>query len=98
MKSGKQTNVKNNLASVSQTSSSDSTAIIFKDDSEKVNIKELPLLTFEMLANATDQFHDYNLLGKGGFGSVYRVRNFLLHYLHFYHVLCYGIINAGVIF
>ncbi|KAK6124450.1 hypothetical protein DH2020_041799 [Rehmannia glutinosa] len=55
-----------------QTFSSDSTAIVLKDESEKVNIEELPLFSFETLANATDQFHENNLLGKGGFGPVYK--------------------------
>ncbi|PIN14817.1 Serine/threonine protein kinase [Handroanthus impetiginosus] len=54
-----------------QTFSSDSNAIVLKDESEKVNIQELPLFTFETLANATNQFHDDNMLGKGGFGPVY---------------------------
>ncbi|KAL2494965.1 G-type lectin S-receptor-like serine/threonine-protein kinase [Forsythia ovata] len=35
-------------------------------------IEELPLFSFETLANATDQFHDENMLGKGGFGPVYK--------------------------
>ncbi|PIN01422.1 Serine/threonine protein kinase [Handroanthus impetiginosus] len=56
---------------VGQTFLVDSTAIVLKDESQKVNIQEMPLFTFEMLANATDQFHDNNLLGKGGFGPVY---------------------------
>ncbi|KAK6149825.1 hypothetical protein DH2020_017350 [Rehmannia glutinosa] len=55
-----------------QTFSSDSTAIVLKDESEKVNIEELPLFSFETLANATYQFHENNLLGKGGFGPVYK--------------------------
>ncbi|KAL0353180.1 UNVERIFIED_CONTAM: G-type lectin S-receptor-like serine/threonine-protein kinase [Sesamum angustifolium] len=55
-----------------QTFSSDSNAIVLKDESERVNIEELPLFTFETLANATDQFNETNLLGKGGFGPVYK--------------------------
>lgn len=51
---------------------SDSTSIMLEDESGKVNIEELPLFTFEALANATDQFNDNNLLGKGGFGPVYK--------------------------
>ncbi|PIN18880.1 Non-specific serine/threonine protein kinase [Handroanthus impetiginosus] len=50
---------------------SDSTTIVLKDVSQKVNIEELPLFTFKTLANATDKFHNSNLLGKGGFGPVY---------------------------
>ncbi|GFP83953.1 g-type lectin s-receptor-like serine/threonine-protein kinase at1g11330 [Phtheirospermum japonicum] len=46
--------------------------IVLKDECDKVNIEELPLFTFETLANATDQFHENNLLGRGGFGSVYK--------------------------
>ncbi|KAL9146535.1 hypothetical protein ABFS82_13G116300 [Erythranthe guttata] len=54
------------------TYSSDSTEMALKDESRIVNMKDLLLFTFEMLANATDQFHDKNLLGKGGFGPVYK--------------------------
>ncbi|KAH6821081.1 hypothetical protein C2S53_014991 [Perilla frutescens var. hirtella] len=60
------------IVGVGQTFSSDSTAIVLKDESEKVNIGELPQFTFEMLANATHQFHENNLLGRGGFGPVYK--------------------------
>ncbi|PIN18881.1 Serine/threonine protein kinase [Handroanthus impetiginosus] len=49
----------------------DSTAIVLKNESQKVHIDELPLFTFETLANATNKFHDNNLLGKGGFGYVF---------------------------
>ncbi|PIM97686.1 Non-specific serine/threonine protein kinase [Handroanthus impetiginosus] len=54
-----------------QTFSSDPTTIVLKDESQKFNIEELSIFTFETLANATDQFCANNLLGKGGFGSVY---------------------------
>ncbi|CAA0826551.1 G-type lectin S-receptor-like serine/threonine-protein kinase [Striga hermonthica] len=50
----------------------DSTKLILKDELEKVNIEELPLFTFDTLATATDGFNDNNLLGKGGFGPVYK--------------------------
>ncbi|XP_051128578.1 G-type lectin S-receptor-like serine/threonine-protein kinase At1g11330 [Andrographis paniculata] len=62
----------NKIFEAGQTFSSDSTALVLKDESEKVNIEELPLFTFEALANATDQFDENNLLGKGGFGPVYK--------------------------
>ncbi|GFQ07560.1 g-type lectin s-receptor-like serine/threonine-protein kinase at1g11330 [Phtheirospermum japonicum] len=57
---------------VLETLQSDSTAIVLKDESEKVNIEELPLFTFKTLADATNQFHEDNMLGKGGFGHVYK--------------------------
>ncbi|KAL8460297.1 hypothetical protein ACS0TY_032007 [Phlomoides rotata] len=43
-----------------------------KIGSEREKFEELPLFTFEALANATDQFHEHNLLGRGGFGPVYK--------------------------
>ncbi|KAK4491697.1 hypothetical protein RD792_002463 [Penstemon davidsonii] len=50
----------------------DSSAIVLKDEKEKVKVKELPLFTFKTLSNATDKFHENNLLGRGGFGLVYK--------------------------
>ncbi|KAI3456368.1 hypothetical protein Pfo_013031 [Paulownia fortunei] len=51
---------------------SDSSEIVLRDDIDEVSLDELPLYGFEMLANATDQFNEANLLGKGGFGPVYK--------------------------
>lgn len=68
----------NKVFEAGQMLSSDSTALVLKDESEnleKVNIEELPLFTFDTLANATDQFNDDSLLGKGGFGPVYKVNS-----------------------
>ncbi|KAL6542894.1 hypothetical protein OROHE_010414 [Orobanche hederae] len=55
-----------------ETLQSNSSAIVLKDESEKVNIQELPLFTFKTLADATNQFHDESMLGRGGFGYVYK--------------------------
>ncbi|KAL8460257.1 hypothetical protein ACS0TY_031973 [Phlomoides rotata] len=55
-----------------QTLSSDSTAVVLKDEQKKANFEDVPLFTFEILANATSQFHKNNLLGQGGFGPVYK--------------------------
>ncbi|KAG6394009.1 hypothetical protein SASPL_144585 [Salvia splendens] len=38
----------------------------------KVDMGELPLFTFEIIANATRHFHVTNLIGRGGFGHVYK--------------------------
>lgn len=34
---------------------------------------ELPLLSFETISRATDDFSVFNKLGEGGFGVVYKV-------------------------
>lgn len=33
---------------------------------------------FKSIENATDKFADYNMLGKGGFGEVYKVQIHML--------------------
>ncbi|XP_030941779.1 G-type lectin S-receptor-like serine/threonine-protein kinase At1g11300 [Quercus lobata] len=38
----------------------------------QVKVQELPLFNFEKLASATNNFHQSNKLGQGGFGPVYR--------------------------
>ncbi|XP_042064002.1 G-type lectin S-receptor-like serine/threonine-protein kinase At1g11300 isoform X2 [Salvia splendens] len=55
-----------------QISSSVWSAMVFEPESDKVNTGELPRFTFEMLTTATDQFRASNLLGRGGFGPVYK--------------------------
>lgn len=34
---------------------------------------EIPLFNFNVVSSATDSFSDSNLLGRGGFGPVYKV-------------------------
>ncbi|KAH9796637.1 Receptor-like serine/threonine-protein kinase SD1-8 [Citrus sinensis] len=41
---------------------------------EKTDDLELPLFDFETIVRATDNFTDYNKLGQGGFGIVYKGR------------------------
>ena len=43
------------------------------DNLNQVIVQELPLFDFEKLAGATNNFHQSNKLGQGGFGPVYRV-------------------------
>ncbi|XP_075664721.1 G-type lectin S-receptor-like serine/threonine-protein kinase At1g11330 isoform X2 [Castanea sativa] len=42
------------------------------DNLNQLKDQELPLFDFEKLANATNNFHQSNKLGQGGFGPVYR--------------------------
>ncbi|MBA0723262.1 hypothetical protein Golax_003856 [Gossypium laxum] len=42
-----------------------------------VKLQELQLLDFGKLATATNNFHPTNMLGKGGFGPVYKVTCYL---------------------
>ena len=43
------------------------------DNLNQVQVQELPLFNFEKLTSATNNFHQSNKLGQGGFGPVYRV-------------------------
>ncbi|GFQ04755.1 g-type lectin s-receptor-like serine/threonine-protein kinase at1g11330 [Phtheirospermum japonicum] len=60
---GKTKNLENALDSVDPT---------LQDTLSKINLEELPLFKFEVLANATHNFSDASKLGKGGFGPVYK--------------------------
>ncbi|XP_057796270.1 G-type lectin S-receptor-like serine/threonine-protein kinase At1g11300 isoform X2 [Salvia miltiorrhiza] len=46
----------------------------FKHHKHGVQLEDLPIFTFMMLSNATENFDPANKLGHGGFGSVYRGR------------------------
>ncbi|KAL1537441.1 non-specific serine/threonine protein kinase [Salvia divinorum] len=60
------------IVEAGQMFTTDSTAIVLRNETKEVNIGELPKFTFEMLAKATNRFHVDNLLGRGGFGPVYK--------------------------
>ncbi|KAL9243556.1 hypothetical protein vseg_017430 [Gypsophila vaccaria] len=45
---------------------------VFKDDNEEIEIGDLPMFDFEKLIIATNDFHEGNKLGRGGFGTVYK--------------------------
>ena len=51
------------------------------DNLNQVKVQELPLFDFVKLASATNNFHECNKLGQGGFGLVYRVTVALLEFL-----------------
>lgn len=42
-------------------------------EKKQMKLDELPLYDFEKLETATNSFHFGNMLGKGGFGPVYKV-------------------------
>ncbi|CBI18759.3 unnamed protein product, partial [Vitis vinifera] len=44
----------------------------FGDHANQVKLEELPLLALGKLATATNNFHEANKLGQGGFGPVYK--------------------------
>jgi hypothetical protein len=43
------------------------------DNVNQVKLQELSLFNLQELASATNNFHQSNRLGQGGFGPVYRV-------------------------
>lgn len=48
-------------------------SVDIQDALYQVNLEELPLFKFVVLATATDHFSEANKLGTGGFGPVYKV-------------------------
>ncbi|CAA3025147.1 Serine threonine kinase [Olea europaea subsp. europaea] len=50
-----------------------SSGVVLRDDIDEANLDKLPLFSFEMLETATFQFDVTTLLGKGGFGPVYKL-------------------------
>ena len=51
------------------------------DNLNQVKVQELPLFNFVKLASTTNNFHESNKLGQGGFGPVYRVMVALIEFL-----------------
>ena len=54
---------------------------MLQDNLNQVEVQELPLFDFVKLASATNDFHESNKLGQGGFGPVYRVMVALTEFL-----------------
>lgn len=48
-------------------------------EKSKVTIDDLKMIKFDNLVEATDNFHESNLLGSGGFGQVYKVKSYSLN-------------------
>nr|GMC83775.1 G-type lectin S-receptor-like serine/threonine-protein kinase At1g11300 [Ipomoea batatas] len=45
---------------------------MLREDTSQVELDELPVFNFEIIAKATQNFHSNNKLGQGGFGPVYK--------------------------
>lgn len=51
------------------------------EDINQAKLEELLVYNFDILANATENFHLSSKLGQGGFGPVYKVRICLIECL-----------------
>jgi hypothetical protein len=52
-----------------------------------MKLDELPLYDFKKLETATNSFHVGNMLGKGGFGPVYKVSLSTILFVIFFHYI-----------
>jgi hypothetical protein len=64
-------------------------SLSFFDDTEDENI-DLPFVSFEDIAAATDNFSDSKQIGRGGFGKVYKVTESSMFRVSVAHILSYG--------
>lgn len=51
----------------------DGMSLFERGNVKQVKLEEQLLISFQKLVTATNNFHETNKLGQGGFGSVYRV-------------------------
>jgi hypothetical protein len=62
--------------------------LTINSEHQQMKLDELPLYDFEKLETATNNFHFGNMLGKGGFGSVYKVilSKFFFNVIFLYYI------------
>lgn len=59
---------------------------------------ELPLIEFEVIASATNNFNEENKLGEGGFGPVFKVTTLLFKHLTEYVMTHKSIMEFALFF
>ena len=62
--------------------------IIFSGDNEVEDL-ELPLMEFEAVVTATEHFSDFNKVGEGGFGVVYKVKIMIYYVFQKKYIMIY---------
>jgi len=64
------------------------TGVAITQDGELVSAEELSFMDLSTILAATDDFSDSNKLGKGGFGTVYKVTPTFFFFFYFFLIYC----------
>lgn len=53
-------------------------------DLQRIAAQEQKQFSYETLSKATDKFHPSRKLGEGGFGPVFKVSYYFLHFIYYF--------------